>query len=156
MDELEIYRAMQRISRAVQAIRADVNRIADFVIRDLQLDASEKDKADLIHLMRKEEFQKELLTNWETIFYRHSSPGSMFVLITAALPDSAKDAKMLTQRRLVNTKEACSFCGLIEQNAPVELIEAKTPTGAPIQSEYVHKRCALFWQRLKLIAARDE
>ncbi|EPA95525.1 hypothetical protein PG5_40360 [Pseudomonas sp. G5(2012)] len=111
----------------------------------------EVDKAAIAHILRKEAFQKELATDWETVFYRHTN--KQYVLVCTALPDNAKDAKTLTSRRLINSREACSFCGLIEGSfAPIELVEAKNPVGIPIQGERVHPRCALYWQRLKLIA----
>ncbi|WP_042955508.1 hypothetical protein [Pseudomonas sp. G5(2012)] len=141
-----IFRPLQQLARSLQAIRAPLDRIINMAFRGVEVD-----KAAIAHILRKEAFQKELATDWETVFYRHTN--KQYVLVCTALPDNAKDAKTLTSRRLINSREACSFCGLIEGSfAPIELVEAKNPVGIPIQGERVHPRCALYWQRLKLIA----
>lgn len=110
------------------------------------------DKAAIFHVLRNEAAQRELALDWETLLYRHVT--GQFVLVCTALPDNAKDAKQLATRRLINARESCSFCGLVEGSyAPIELTVATNPVGMPIPGERVHPRCALSWQRLKLIAS---
>lgn len=146
MDKPEIFRRLQLLARSVQAIRAPLDRIIDLAFRGVEVD-----KAAIAHMLRKEASMTELATNWEVIFYRHTN--KQYVLICTALPDNAKDAQTLTTRRLINSRESCSFCNLLEGSfATLELVEAKNPVGIPIQGERVHPRCALHWQRLKLIA----
>lgn len=146
MDKPEIFRRLQLLARSVQAIRAPLDRIIDLAFRGVEVD-----KAAIAHMLRKEASMKALASDWETLLYRHTN--KQYVLICTALPDNAKDAQILTTRRLINSRESCSFCGLVEGSfASIELIEAQTPVGIPIQGERVHQRCALHWQRLKLIA----
>lgn len=146
MDAQEILRKMQRLAREVQAIRRPLDVLIDLAHRGEKVD-----KAAIAQLLRRESTMRELSRNWETILYRHTS--GQFVLVCTALPDNAKDAQTLTTRRLINSREACAFCGLVENSfAPIELTVALSPVGIPIQSERVHPRCALSWQRLKLIA----
>lgn len=140
----DIYRAVQQLARSVQAAKLPIERIVELADTGL-------DKADVILHLRKESNQRELAINWETLLYRHTS--GQYVLICTALPDNPKDAHILATRRLINSREACSFCNLIEGSfAPLELVVATSPVGIAIQGELVHKRCALSWQRLKLIA----
>ncbi|MNJ63495.1 hypothetical protein D3C77_594010 [compost metagenome] len=102
-------------------------------------------------MLRTEAIQRELASDWETLLYRHVS--GQYVLVCTALPGNAKDAQTLTARRLINSREACSFCGLVEGSyAPIELTVATDPVGTPLPCERVHPRCSLYWQRLKLIA----
>lgn len=146
MDSQEILRAMQRLAREVQAIRRPMDQLIGLALRGETFD-----KAEVSNILRRESTQQELSRNWETVLYRHTS--GQFVLICTTLPDNAKDAKILTTRRLINSREACAFCGLVENSfAPIELTVALSPVGIPIQAERVHPRCALSWQRLKLIA----
>jgi hypothetical protein len=146
---MELYRALQLLARSVQAIRLPLDRLAELTARNM---GGNVNKADIILLLRKEAVQKELALDWETLLYRHIT--GQYVLITTALPDNPKDAQMLVTRRLINAREACSFCGLVENSyAPTELTVATNPVGMPIPGERVHHRCALSWQRLKLIAS---
>lgn len=146
MENIEIYRALQNLARSVQAIRSPPDRIVELAWRGAKVN-----KEDIIHALRTAAVQQELAINWETLLYRHTS--GQFCLICTALPDNAKDAQTLTTRRLINSREACSYCGLVEGSyAPIELVTATNPVGTPIQGERVHPRCALVWQRLKLIA----
>lgn len=146
MDTTEIYRKLQKLAREVQALRAPLDKIIELAWR-----GERPDKAAIIHILRTPAAQQELAVNWETNFYRHVT--GQFVLLTTALPDNASDAQILATRRLINSREACSFCGLVEGSyAPLELVIAVSPVGTPIQGERVHARCALSWQRLKLIA----
>lgn len=146
MDSQYILRAMQRLAREVQAIRRPLDQLIGLAHRGESVD-----KAAISNILRREATQRELALNWETILYRHTT--GQYVLICTALPDNAKDAQTLVTRRLINSREACAFCGLVENSfAPIELTVALTPVGIPIQSERVHPRCALHWQRLKLIA----
>lgn len=146
MNNSEIYLALQQLSRQVQAIRMPLDRIIELAWRGAKVN-----KEEIIHVLRTAVSQQELAVNWETLLYRHTS--GQYCLICTALPDNAKDAQTLATRRLINSREACSYCGLVEGSfAPIELVEAKTPVGIQIQSERVHPRCALTWQRLKLIA----
>jgi hypothetical protein len=149
MDTQDILRAMQRLAREVQAIRRPLDQLIGLAHRGETVD-----KVAISNILRREATQRELTLNWETILYRHTT--GQYVLICTALPDSAKDAKILVTRRLINSREACAFCGLVENSfAPIELSVAKSPVGIPIQSERVHPRCALHWQRLKLIAGSE-
>jgi hypothetical protein len=148
MDNTEIYRRLQQLARAVQAIRRPLDSLIELAWRGADVPP---DKAAIIHVLRTPAAQKELAVEWETLLYRHVT--GQYVLICTALPDNAKDAQVLATRRLINSREACSFCGLVEGSfATLELIVATTPVGIPIQGERVHPRCALSWQRLKLIA----
>lgn len=143
---MDIFRPLQNLARQVQAIRAPLERIIELAYR-----GEPHDKAAIAHVLRKEITQRELATDWETLLYRHIN--KQYILICTALPDNAKDARQLTTRRLINSRESCSFCNLNEGSyAPLELVEAQTPVGLPIHGERVHPRCALSWQRLKLIA----
>ncbi|MFG0765685.1 hypothetical protein ACF8Q9_02165 [Pseudomonas sp. TYF_15] len=149
MDTQDILRAMQRLAREVQAIRRPLDQLIGLAHRGEAVD-----KAEISNILRREATQRELALNWETILYRHTT--GQYVLICTALPDSAKDAQILVTRRLINSREACAFCGLVENSfAPIELTVAKSPVGIPIQSERVHPRCSLYWQRLKLIAGSE-
>jgi hypothetical protein len=149
MDNLEIYRRLQQFARAVQAIRLPLNRMIELAWRGAEVPP---DKEAIIHVLRHESAQRELAISWETLLYRHTT--GQFVLVCAALPDNKKDAKVLATRRLINSREACSFCGLVEGSySTLELVVATNPVGQPIQGERVHPRYALSWQRLKLIAA---
>ena len=144
----EFFLALQQLARSVQAIRLPINRLAELVARNTNLD-----KVEVIRQLRKESVQKELALNWETLVYRHVTGN--YVLICTALPDNPKDAQSLATRRLINSREACAFCGLVEGSfASIELTVATNPVGIAIQGERVHPRCALPWQRLNLIAAR--
>lgn len=137
---------LQRLARSVQAIRTPLDRMIELAWR-----GEKPDKAAIAHVLRREDIQRDLAANWETILYRHVT--GQFVLICTALPNNPKDAKQLTTRRLINSRESCSFCNLNEGSfATLELTVANTPVGIPIQGERVHPRCALYWQRLKLIA----
>lgn len=145
---MDIFRAVQLLSRSVQAIRLPLDRIAELTARNMGGNIT---KAEVILQLRKEAIQKELALNWEALLYRHVTGN--YCLICTALPDSAKDAQMLATRRLINAREACSFCGLVENSyAPIELVTATNPVGTPIPGERVHPRCSLAWQRLTLIA----
>lgn len=146
MDSQDTLRAMQRLAREVQAIRRPLDQLIGLAHRGETVD-----KAAISNILRRESTQRELALNWETVLYRHTT--GQYVLICTALPGNAKDAQTLTTRRLINSREACAFCGLVEYSfAPIELTVALSPVGIPIQSERVHPRCALSWQRLKLIA----
>lgn len=146
MDSQDILRAMQRLAREVQAIRRPLDMLIGLALR-----GEPHDKAAIAQVLRRESTQRELAQLWETLLYRHTT--GQYVLICTALPDNAKDAQTLTTRRLINSREACSFCGLVENSfAPIELTVALSPVGIPIPTERVHLRCALSWQRLKLIA----
>lgn len=146
MDAQELLRKMQRLAREVQAIRRPLDQLIGLANRGV-----DHDKAAIAQVLRRESTQRELALNWETVLYRHTT--GQYVLICTALPDNAKDAQILTTRRLINSREACAFCGLVENSfAPIELTVALSPVGIPIQSERVHPRCSLPWQRLKLIA----
>lgn len=146
MDTQDTLRAMQRLAREVQAIRRPLDQLIGLAHRGV-----DHDKATISNLLRREATQRELALNWETLLYRHTT--GQYVLICTALPSNAQDAQILTTRRLINSREACAFCGLVENSfAPIELTVATSPVGIPIQSERVHPRCALPWQRLKLIA----
>jgi hypothetical protein len=148
MENIEIFRKVQNLARQVQAIRIPLDRLIELAWRGAD---PKPDKAAIAHVLRREDAQRELALEWETLLYRHTT--GQFVLITIALPDNPKDAQALTKRRLINSREACSFCGLVEGSfAPIELVVATSPVGIPIQGERVHRRCALSWQRLKLIA----
>ena len=141
-----IFHKLQNLARSVQAIRTPLDKLIELAYR-----GEKPDKAAIAHVLRKAAAQQELAVNWETLLYRHTT--GQYVLICTALPDNANDAKTLATRRLINSREACSFCGLVEGSfAPLELVTAMTPVGIPIQGERVHPRCALHWQRLKLIA----
>lgn len=147
MDNVELFRKLQCLSREVQAIRAPLDRIIELAYRGAD---TKPDKAAIIHVLRKLDVQRELAAEWETVLYRHTT--GQFVLICTALPDNAKDARQLVSRRLINSRESCSFCNLLEGSfASLELVTATDPVGTPIQGERVHPRCALSWQRLKLI-----
>lgn len=149
MDTQDILRAMQRLAREVQAIRRPLDQLIGLAHHGVTVD-----KAGISNILRREATQRELALNWETLIYRHTT--GQYVLICTALPDNAKDAQTLVTRRLINSREACAFCGLVENSfAPIELTVAKSPVGIPIQSERVHPRCALSWQRLKLIAGSE-
>lgn len=151
MDDIEIFKAIQRLARTLQAVRLPLDRLIELAFHNTGITP---DKAAIGHVLRTVNAQREFAHNWETILYRHIN--NQFVLICAALPDNPKDAMALTQRRLINSREACSFCGLIEGGyAPLELVTAIDPVGQLIQGERVHPRCQLPWQRLKLIAARS-
>ncbi|WP_191830879.1 hypothetical protein [Pseudomonas fluorescens] len=146
MNSAEIFRKLQQLARPVQAIRTSLDRIIELAYR-----GEKPDKIAIAHVLRTEAAQRELAVNWETLLYRHVT--GQYVLVCTALPDNAKDAQVLTARRLINSREACSFCGLVEGSyASIELTVATSPVGVPIQGERVHPRCALYWQRLKLIA----
>ncbi|MFK0090179.1 hypothetical protein ACIQUS_23150 [Pseudomonas sp. NPDC090755] len=146
MEVQEILRAMQKLARQVQAIRRPLDSITELGWRGEKVD-----KAAISHILRRESTQKELALNWETLLYRHVS--GQYVLICTALPDNANDAQTLVTRRLINSREACAFCSLVENSyAPIELVVATDPVGQPIPIERVHPRCSLYWQRLKLIA----
>jgi len=146
MDTQATLRAMQRLAREVQAIRRTLDQLIGLAHRGETVD-----KAAIAQLLRRESTQRELALNWETVLYRHTT--GQYVLICTALPDNAKDAQILTTRRLINSRESCAFCGLVENSyAPIELTVALSPVGIPIQTERVHPRCSLPWQRLKLIA----
>ncbi len=146
MDKPEIYLPLQKLARSVQAIRAPLDRIIELAWR-----GEKPNKAAIAHILRTEVAQRDLALEWETLIYRHVT--GQFCLICTALPDNPKDAQTLATRRLINSREACSFCGLIENSyAPIELVVATNPVGQLIQVERVHPRCALSWQRLKLIA----
>ncbi|SDO19996.1 hypothetical protein SAMN04489798_2303 [Pseudomonas arsenicoxydans] len=148
MDNTEIYRRLQNLARNVQAIRMPLDRLIELAWRGAE---TKPDKPAIAGLLRTEAAQRELSLNWESILYRHIT--GQFILICTALPDNAKDAQALTMRRLNNSREACSFCNLVEGSyATTELVVAKTPVGIPIPTERVHPRCQLTWQRLKLIA----
>lgn len=148
MDSREIYRRLQQLSRAVQAIRRPLDSIIELAYRGAEVPP---DKAAIAHVIRTEAAQRELALDWETLLYRHVT--GQYVLVCTALPDNAKDAQQLATRRLINSREACSYCGLVEGPfAPTELTVASSPVGIPIQGERVHPRCSLYWQRLKLIA----
>lgn len=148
MDNIDIFRKLQNLARQVQAIRRPLDSVIELAWRGAD---PKPDKAAIIHVLRKEENQRQLAVDWETILYRHTN--GQFVLICAALPDNPKDARQLVSRRLINSREACSFCGLVEGSyATLELTVATSPVGIPIPIERVHPRCALSWQRLKLIA----
>lgn len=148
MDNLEIYRRLQLLARSCQALRTPLDRLIELAWRGAEVPP---DKAAVAHVLRKEPAQKELALNWETLLYRHIN--GQYVLVCVALPDNAKDAHQLTTRRLINSRESCSFCGLIEGAfAPVELVLATNPVGIAIPGERVHPRCSLYWTRLKLIA----
>jgi hypothetical protein len=148
MDNIEIYRRLQLLSRAVQAIRRPLDSIIELAWRGAEV---APDKAAITHVLRTEAAQRELALDWEVLLYRHVT--GQFCLICTALPDDPKDAKVLATRRLINSRESCSFCGLVENSyAPLELVVATNPVGQPIGGERVHKRCALSWQRLCLIA----
>lgn len=148
MDRIEIFRRLQHLARSVQAIRRPLDSLIELAYRGAE---TPPDKATIIHVLRHESAQRELSTDWETLLYRHVT--GQFCLICTALPDNAKDAKALASRRLINSREACSFCGLVEGSyAPLELVVATNPVGQPLPCERVHKRCALSWQRLQLIA----
>lgn len=153
MDAETLYRAIQKLSRSTQAIRMPLDRIVELAIRNASIVLN--DKAAMIQHLRKAETQKELANNWEVALHRH--PSGQFTLVCLALPDNPQDANMLLHRRVINSREACSFCQLVEGSyAVLELVEAKAPTGQPIANELVHKGCALAWQRLKLIALRPD
>ncbi|KZN16205.1 MULTISPECIES: hypothetical protein [Pseudomonas] len=146
MDNNEIFRKLQNLARQVQAVRMPLDRLVELAWR-----GEKPDKAAIIHVLRTANAQRELLLDWETNLYRHVT--GQFVLVCTALPDNANDAQQLTSRRLLNSREACSFCGLVEGGyAPIELTLATNPVGIPIPGERVHPRCALSWQRLQLIA----
>lgn len=146
MNNTELFRKLQLLARSVQAIRTPLDRIIELAYR-----GEKPDKAAIAHVLRTEAAQRELAVNWEVNLYRHVT--GQYVLICTALPDNAKDAQQLTTRRLINSRESCSFCNLNEGSyAPIELVEATTPVGISIQGERVHLRCSLSWQRLKLIA----
>ncbi|MFG0320993.1 hypothetical protein ACF8EF_01415 [Pseudomonas sp. zjy_15] len=146
MDTQDTLRAMQRLAREVQAIRRPLDQLIGLAHRGETVD-----KAAISNILRRESTQRELALNWETLLYRHTT--GQYVLICTALPDNEQDAQVLTSRRLINSREACAFCGLVENSfAPIELTVALSPVGIPIQSERVHPRCSLSWQRLKLIA----
>lgn len=146
MDSQEILRKIQFLAREVQAIRRPLDQIIGLAHRGETVD-----KAAIANILRRDATQRELALNWETVLYRHTT--GQYVLVCAVLPDNAKDAQTLVTRRLINSREACSFCGLVENSfAPIELTVATSPVGIPIQSERVHPRCSLYWQRLKLIA----
>lgn len=148
MDNEDIFLRLQQLARSVQAIRRPLDSLIELAYRGAE---TLPDKAAIAHMLRKEPAQKELAINWETLLYKHTS--GQFVLVCTALPDNAKDAQSLATRRLINSREACSFCGLVEGSfATLELVTATTPVGLPIQGERVHPKCALYWQRLKLIA----
>lgn len=147
MNNSDIFRKLQHLARSVQAIRSPLDRMIELAWRG----EKPPNKEEIIHVLRTAAAQQELAVNWETLLYRHTS--GQFCLICTALPDNPKDAQQLATRRLINSREACSYCGLVEGSyAPIELVEAKNPVGMQIQSERVHPRCALYWQRLKLIA----
>ncbi|MDW2777436.1 hypothetical protein [Pseudomonas sp. BEA3.1] len=149
MDTQDILRAMQRLAREVQAIRRPLDQLIGLAHRGVTVD-----KAAIANVLRREATQRELALNWETILYRHTT--GQYVLVCTTLPDNAKDAQTLVTRRLINSREACSFCGLVENSfAPIELTVALSPVGIPIPTERVHPRCALSWQRLKLIAGSE-
>lgn len=144
----DIFRKLQLLARNVQAIRTPLNRMIDLAWRGSELPP---DREAITHVLRRLDIQRELAAEWETVIYRHTT--GQFVLICTALPDNAKDARQLVSRRLINSRESCSFCNLLEGSfATLELVEAKTPVGVAIPGERVHPRCALHWQRLKLIA----
>ena len=146
MDTQSTLRAMQRLAREVQAIRRPMDQLIALALR-----GEPHDKAAIANVLRRESTQRELMLNWETVLYRHTT--GQYVLICTALPDNAKDAQTLTTRRLINSREACAFCGLVENSfAPIELTVALSPVGILIPTERVHPRCSLSWQRLKLIA----
>lgn len=148
MDNAEIFLRLQRLARSVQAIRTPLNRMIELAWRGSEVPP---DKEAIAHVLRREDVQREMAANWETNLYRHVT--GQYVLVCTALPDNPKDAKQLTTRRLINSRESCSFCNLNEGSfATIELTVANTPVGIPIQGERVHPRCALYWQRLKLIA----
>jgi hypothetical protein len=148
MENIEIFRRLQNLAREVQAIRRPLDSIIELAWRGAD---TKPDKAAIIHILRRPEIQRELANEWETVLYRHTT--GQFVLICTALPDNAKDAKQLISRRLINSRESCSFCNLMEGSfASLELVMATDPVGTLIQCERVHPRCALSWQRLKLIA----
>lgn len=142
----EFFLALQQLARSVQAIHLPIARLAELVARNTTFD-----KVEVIRQLRKESVQKELALNWETLVCRHVTGN--YVLICTALPDNQKDAQILATRRLINSRDACSFCGLVEGSlASIELTVAVNPVGIPIQGERVHPRCSLYWTRLKLIA----
>jgi len=142
----DIFLKIQRLAREVQAVRMPLNRIIELAYR-----GTSPDKAAIAHVLRTQAAQKTLELEYETLLYRHIT--GQFCLICVALPDNAKDATQLTHRRLINAREACSLCGLVENSfAPVELVVAVDPIGRSIQGERVHPRCSLYWTRLKLIA----
>lgn len=146
MDSQDILRKMQFLAREVQAIRRPLDVLIGLAHRGETVD-----KSAISNILRREATQRELALNWETLLYRHTT--GQYVLICTALPDNAQDARALTTRRLINSREACSFCGLVENSfAPIELTVATSPVGIPIPTERVHPRCSLPWQRLKLIA----
>lgn len=147
MNNVDIFRKLQQLARSVQAIRSPLDRIIELAWRGEE----KPNKEEIIHVLRSAVAQQELAVSWETLLYRHTS--GQYVLVTTALPDNASDAKVLATRRLINSREACSYCGLVEGSyAPIELVVANNPVGVQIQGERVHPRCALYWQRLKLIA----
>jgi len=142
----DIFLKMQKLAREVQAVRMPLDRLITLAWR-----GEEPDKAAIAHVLRTEAAQRELALDWETNLYRHLT--GQYCLICTALPHNPKDAQQLATRRLINSREACSFCGLVEGSyAPIELTVATNPVGIPIPGERVHPRCALHWQRLKLIA----
>ena len=148
MDNIDIFRKIQNLARSVQAIRRPLDSIIELAWRGVD---TKPDKAAIAHVLRRSDVQRELATDWETVLYRHST--GQFVLVCTALPGNAKDARQLVSRRLINSRESCSFCNLLEGSfATLELVEARTPVGQLIQGERVHPGCALSWQRLKLIA----
>lgn len=148
MNNVEIFRKLQNLAREVQAIRRPLVSLIELAYRGVE---PKPDKAAIIHVLRRLDIQRELAAEWETVLYRHTT--GQFVLVCLALPDNAKDAKQMVSRRLINSRESCSFCNLNEGSyATIELVVATSPVGAPIPIERVHPRCALSWQRLKLIA----
>lgn len=149
MDNADIFKAVQRLARTLQAVRLPLDRLIELAFHNTGITP---DKPAVGHVLRTVNAQRELSLEWETILYRHMN--NQFVLICTALPDNPKDAMALTQRRLINSREACSFCGLVEGGyAIIELVTAIDPVGQLIQGERVHPRCQLPWQRLKLIAS---
>lgn len=141
-----IFLKLQRLAREVQAIKAPLPRLIELAYR-----GESPDRACIAHLLRRESAQATLAQEYETLLYRHTT--GQFVLICTALPDNPKDAQQLTTRRLINSRDSCSFCNLNEGSfATLELVTATSPVGTPIQGEKVHPRCSLYWTRLKLIA----
>lgn len=148
MDNDETFRKLQNLARQLQAIRRPLDSIIDLAWRGVD---PKPDKAAIIHVLRRPDIQRELAAEWETVLYRHVT--GQFVLVCTALPDNPKDANQLISRRLINSRESCSFCNLLEGSyASLELVVATNPVGQLIPGERVHPRCAIAWQRLKLIA----
>lgn len=142
----ELLRAVQRVARSVVAVRMPLERIAELVHREIAMPQDE-----IARQLRCVETRGELSRNYETELWLHAN--KQYCLVCTALPDNQKDAETLVTHSLNYVRNGCMFCKLQENTwAGVELVEAKSPVGMAIQCELVHPRCALFWQRLKLIA----